>query len=270
MKVKLVASGGKTRSHRLRHRPRACAPIRRSAAGSTAATIDETPILGRKVDDAAAAQLGVPAGQGHRRPLRQRDLLHHRRRAAAARRRSCSTARATTRAGAARRCSPPCRSARSRKSSVLSNAFSAEFGWTAGPGAEHRHQVRHQRAARRRRSTWASRRLAGEDVLDRRLLPAVGVRRCVDADHADRDQPGGHAGRAEPGLRLDRRADRQGQDVLLRHRRLHAAGSDDVPLDHAAGVRAAGGRQPRPTSGNYRQALVQRAASITSSRRRRR
>ena len=42
--------------------------------------IDETPILGRKVDDAAAPQLGVPAGEGHGRSLRQRDLLHHRRR----------------------------------------------------------------------------------------------------------------------------------------------------------------------------------------------
>ena len=132
---------------------------------------------------------------------------------------------------------------------MLSNAFSAEFGWTAGPGAEHRHQVRHQRAARRRRSTWA----VPAACRRRRSRPTASARRrcrrCVDAGDADGDQPGGHPGRAEPGLRLDRRADRQGQDVLLRHRRLHAAGSDDVPVDHAAGVRAAGGRQSRPTSG---------------------
>ena len=41
--------------------------------------IDETPILGRKVIYAAAAECGVPAGQGHRRSLRQPDLLRHRR-----------------------------------------------------------------------------------------------------------------------------------------------------------------------------------------------
>ncbi len=36
VKVKLVATGGTRRSHRLRHERRACAPTRRSASGSTA------------------------------------------------------------------------------------------------------------------------------------------------------------------------------------------------------------------------------------------
>ena len=49
LKVKLLVGAAEDRSHRLRHRPRACAPTRRSAGGSTARPIDETPILGRKV-----------------------------------------------------------------------------------------------------------------------------------------------------------------------------------------------------------------------------
>jgi hypothetical protein len=48
-------------------------------------------------------------------------------------------------------------------------------------------------------------------------------------------------------------ADRQ--DVLLRRRRLYAAGSDDVPVEHAAGVRVAGRWQP-DLRGHYRQELV--------------
>ena len=88
---------------------------------------------------------------------------------------------------------------------VLSNAFSAEFGWTAGPGAEHRDQVRHQRAARRRRSTW--RRPGGWQAktfsTDGFCPPSVAT--CTTPATLDGDQPGGRARRAEPGLRLDRR-----------------------------------------------------------------
>ena len=105
---------------------------------------------------------------------------------------------------------------------VLSNAFSAEFGWTAGPALNIVTKSGTNDAARRRALPGASRRHAGEDVLDRRLLRAVGLDAASTPTTLDGDQPGGHSGRAEPGLRLDRRADRQGQDVLLRDGRLHA------------------------------------------------
>ena len=59
-------------------RRRACAPTRRSATIDSPA-VDETPILGRKVTTLAALQLGVPPGERHRRPVRERDVLHHRR-----------------------------------------------------------------------------------------------------------------------------------------------------------------------------------------------
>ena len=65
---------------------------------------------------------------------------------------------------------------------VSTNAFSSEFGWTAGPAVEHRHQVRHEQAARRSALHEPSRRHAGEDVFDQELLPAVGVQlRHADA-----------------------------------------------------------------------------------------
>ncbi len=59
---------------------------------------------------------------------------------------------------------------------LLSNAFSAEFGWTAGAGPQHRDQVRHQRRARRGAVHDAARELAGGPLFDERLLRAVGRR----------------------------------------------------------------------------------------------
>ena len=88
---------------------------------------------------------------------------------------------------------------------------------------------------------------------------APSVAELRHAGDAHGRQPGGRAGRAEPVLRHDRRADRQGQDVLLRDRRLHAAGSDDVPVEHAAGVSAAGRRPPR-LRGQLPSGAVQRPA----------
>ena len=151
---------------------------------------------------------------------------------------------------------------------VLSNAFSAEFGWTAGPALNIVTKSGTNDAARRGAVHGAARQLAGEHVRDHRLLRAVGPD-LRHADDADGDQPGGRAGRAEPVLRHGRRAVRQGQDVLLRHRRLHDAGSDDVPLEQPAVVRDAGGRQHRPTSGTTAR-RCSTGASITRSRRGRR
>ena len=77
-----------------------------------------------------------------------------------------------------------------------------------GPGDEHRHEVGHQRRAWRRSLPCPPGRAAGEDLFDQGLLRAVGAH-VHDTEHARRDQSCRSAGRAEPGLRLDRRTDRQ-------------------------------------------------------------
>ena len=147
--------------------------MRRSAAASTAQTIDETPILGRKVTTLPLFNSAFRQGKG------TGDLFVNATyfvTGAGSRRTTTfmldgasndegwgrQTMMATVPVGAV------------QEIAVLSNAFSAEFGWTAGPGAEHRHQVGHERVARRRPLPGPSRRQAGEDVLDRRLLRAVG------------------------------------------------------------------------------------------------
>ena len=135
-------------------------------------TIDEMPILGRKVTTLplfnSAFRQGKGTGDlfvnatyfitGVGQP--PHDHLHARRRQ---QRRGWGrqTMLATVPVGAV------------QEISVLTNAFSAEFGWTAGPGDQHRHQVRHQRAARRgavpRRGPAARRR--------RRSRPTASARR---------------------------------------------------------------------------------------------
>ena len=127
---------------------------------------------------------------------------------------------------------------------VLSNAFSAEFGLTAGPGAQHRHQVGHERSCTARVCTWAGP-AAGrrQSFSTEGLLPAVHLRRApcrptltsiTPVDIPDKlNQVSGSAGGR----------DREGQDVLLRRGRLHATGPHDGALEHAAAVRA---RQRQP------------------------
>ena len=242
VKVKLVASGGKTEVtvYGTEQGVRADPQIGRRL---DSATVDEIADSRPQDHDAAAVQLRVPPGQGHRRSLRQRHLLHHRLRQPAhdhvhARRRQQRRGLGTPddaghRAGG-----------RGAGSVGAVQCVLGRVRLDRRAGDEHRDQVGHQRPARRGAVPGTPGRLAGGDVLDEGLLPAVGLD-LHDAVDADRDQSRRRAGRAEPGLGLDRRTDRQGQDVLLRDRRLHAPGPDDVPLELAAGVRAAARRQPR-------------------------
>ena len=168
----LVGSGGKTEVT-VYGTTRACAPTRRSAAGSTAPTIDETPILGRKVttlplfnsafrQGKGTGDLFVNAtyfvtGGGSRRTTTfmldgaSNDEGWGR-----------QTMIATVPVGAV------------QEVSVLSNAFSAEFGWTAGPALNI--VTKSGTNALHGEGLYMARpgRLAGEDVLDRRLLRAVG------------------------------------------------------------------------------------------------
>ena len=128
--------------------------------------------------------------------------------------------------------------------SILSNAFSSEFGWTSGPAlnivtksgtnAMHGEGLYMARPGGTQAETFST------DGFCPSSTPEL-----HDAEDAPGDQPGRRARRAESVLRIDRRTDLQGQDVLLRQRRLHAAGSDHVPVADAAGLRAAAGRQSR-------------------------
>ena len=137
---------------------------------------------------AAAAERLVPAGEGHRRPVRQRDLLRDRGR------RPPPDHRHPRRRQQRRGVGPP-----DHDRDGAGRCHPGDFGalervlgrvrLDRRPGAEHRHQVRHQCAARRRPVYGPSWRLAGQDVRHRPLLPAV-RRHLHDPDDADRDQPG--------------------------------------------------------------------------------
>ena len=169
----------------------------------------------------------APRRQGRApEPLRQRELLRDRRRQP--RRPTCSTAPATTRLG------PPDDDrdrAGGRHPEIAVLSMRSPPG-SAGPPAraQHRHQVGHERRARRR-PVW------GGPAAGRRAFATTGfcapsVPGCVTPATLTR-QPGGRAARwtSSP---APARAVRQGQDVLLRHRRLHAPGPDDLPLRQLA------------------------------------
>jgi hypothetical protein len=88
--------------------------------------------------------------------------------------------------------------------SVLSNAFSAEFGWTAGPALNivtksGTNDVHGDGLFMTRPGAWQA--------------TTFGTK-----GYAHGHQSGGRSGRAQPVFRRDWRADRQRQDLLLRHR----------------------------------------------------
>ena len=168
-------------------------------------TIDETPILGRKITHAAALQLRLPPGQGHRRSVRQRHLFRDRRRQPAHDDLHLDgvnndegwgrqTMLATVPIGAV------------QEMNVLSNAFSAEFGFTAGPARQHRHQVGHQPAARRRAVHGASRRLAGQDLRHRPGSARHRSSSCTTPTTLDGNQSRRCARCVEPVVGIGRRA----------------------------------------------------------------
>ena len=99
---------------------------------------------------------------------------------------------------------------------MLSNAFSSEFGWTSGPALNIVTKSGTNDFHGEGLFLIRPGGVAGEDVFDQRLLPAVRAE-LRHARHAHRYQPGGHSGCAAAVLRLDWRADHQGQDFLLRH-----------------------------------------------------
>jgi hypothetical protein len=157
--------------------------------------------------------------------------------------------------------------ARSRKCRLLSNAFSAEFGWTAGPALEHRSPSLAPTRCGAKGCTWC--------------VPAAcrqkRFRRTASAHRRSRRAP--RRARSKQSTRrtcrthstslgISRRADHQRQNVLLCDAGLHLAGPDDVSVRYVAVVRASSGRQP-----HLRRALSagthERARRITNSPRRR-
>ncbi len=232
------------------------------------ATIDETPILGRKVTTLplfnSAFRQGKGTGDlfvnatyfitGVGQPAH--DDLHAGRRE---QRRGLGPADDADH-GADRR---------GQEVAVLTNAFSAEFGWTVGSRDEHRHQVGHQRRARRRALPGPPRRAAGEDVLDRRATARRRCRRCTTPSTLVAINP------ADLPDELNQVSGSIGGPIVKDKTFVFAtadytrAEPHDLPLEHAAGVRAAGRTAASSTSaGTGRRSST--GGSITSSRRRRR
>ena len=148
------------------------------------ATIDETPILGRKVSESAGVQRGFPHRGRAPATCSSTRRSSSRAAAAAARRRSCSTA-ASNDEGWGRQTMMATRA--DRRDAGNDGALQRVLGGVRldrRSRDEHRNQVRRQPAARRRRCFWADRRLAGEDNFAprvsarRRSRPASRRRRC--------------------------------------------------------------------------------------------
>jgi hypothetical protein len=165
--------------------PRACAPNPQIGLPLSQRADRRDADPRPQVHDAAAPQLGVPAGQGHGRPLRQRDLLHHRR--GLAPRDDLHARRREQRRGLGPPDGHRHRAARSHSGdhNPLERVL-LRVRLDIRPRAQHRHQVRHERLPRRRHVPGSSRWLAGEDLLDRRLLP---VRPCRVASRPRRFRP---------------------------------------------------------------------------------
>jgi hypothetical protein len=212
VKVTLVATGGKTEVV-VYGTTQACVPTRRSACGSI-------PRRSTRRRFSAARSTTLPLfNSAFRQGKGTGDLFVNATyfitaAAAGAPRPSCSTAPATTKAGAARRCWPPCRSARSRNSRCLTNAFSAEFGWTAGPAMNI--------VTKSGTNTCTAKALHGTaGGMQARTFSTKGFLRARGLDLRPRRQrswrsiPAGHARRAQSIFGVGRRAAREGQDLLF-------------------------------------------------------
>ena len=176
------------RSHRLRHRPKACAPIAQIGRRLDSAQIDETPILGRKVTTLPLLNSAFRQGKG------TGDLFVNATyfiTGAGSRRTTTftldganndegwgrQTMIATVPLGAI------------QEMTVLSNAFSAEFGWTAGPALNivtksGTNDLHGEGLFMSRPGGWQAKTFSTE-----RFLRAVRAD-LRHADHAHRDQPG--------------------------------------------------------------------------------
>ena len=127
-----------------------------------------------QVHHPAPPQLGLPAGQGHGRPVRQRDLLHHRRGLAA--RHLVHPRRREQRRGMGTPDRHRHRASRRHQGDPgADERVRVRIRLDLGPRLEHRHQVRHQQRARRGAGPEPPRRrLPGQGVLDQGLLSGVG------------------------------------------------------------------------------------------------
>ena len=138
--------------------------------------------------------------------------------------------------------------------SVLSNAFSAEFGWTSGPAMNivtksGTNALHGEGLYLARPGSWQAKTFSTDG-----FCPSS-VSSCTTPSTLTAINPADVPDALNQVFRRRRRTARQGQDVLLRRRRSHPAGPDDVPVADAARVRA-----PADGSleyvGHYRQSLV--------------
>ena len=186
-------------------RPRACAPTRRSASASTRATIDETPILGRKLTTLPLFSSAFRQGKG------TGDLF-------------VNATYFVTGAGSRRTVTYMLDGANNdegwgrqtmlanvpvgavQEVTVLSNAFSAEYGFTAGPALNivtksGTNQLHGEGLFMDRPGGWQAKSFSTDG-----LLPAVSLH-LHGAGDAHRDLAGRHPGQAESVLGLGRRRD---------------------------------------------------------------
>ncbi len=122
---------------------------------------------------------------------------------------------------------------------VLSNAFSSEFGWTAGPALNivtksgtnglHGEALYLGRPGDMQAKTFSTKGFCPPSVSSCVTPSTLTAINPVDVPDALSQYSASIGGAA-----------RQGQDLLLRHRRLHPAESDDLPLQHPACIPAAG------------------------------
>ena len=127
---------------------------------------------------------------------------------------------------------------------LLTNAFSSEFGWTAGPALNivtkggtngvHGELLFMARPGDLQAKSFSTEGFCPPSVLHLRY-----------PFHPHLDQPRGCSRFAAAVLRHRQRSHQEGQDLLLPHLRLHAAGSHHLSIQQSAGFRAARRRPPR-------------------------
>ena len=127
---------------------------------------------------------------------------------------------------------------------ALSNAFSSEFGFTAGPAVSivtksGTNQLHGEGLYLARPGAWQAKTFGTDGFCAPSVTTCLTPSTLTAINPADVPDVLNQVS-ASVGTRV-----RQGQDLLLRERRLHGAGSHGVPVADAAVVRAAGRRQPR-------------------------
>jgi hypothetical protein len=250
LRVKLLI-GPRRRKSPSSARPRACAPTRRSACVSTASTIDETPILGRKVTTLPLFNSAFRQGKGTGDLFVNATLFHHRLGQAAAPTTFMLDGASNDEGWGPQTMLTTVPLGAVQEAHVLTNAFS-RVRLDAGPAfnivtKSGTNAVRGEALYMARPGGWQAKTFSTDG-----LLRAVGARRAsTPASLLVRSFPTDLPRRVEHQVSgLDRRSRRRRSVVLRSSQRLTRAGSEPTPASRdAARVRAAVGRQPERIGG---------------------